>query len=118
LRFDDGDYRQADSLAYRAMLEAARSLVRTQYVDVADEPNTIVREFKARFHDTPFFPDRYAGNRFAEYLFRRHASPPAEPSGDHARRIVEEAQLFIEAAYAGHHLIAERSATVRSATAS
>jgi sulfite reductase (ferredoxin) len=117
LRLDEDDYQQADSLAYRAMLEAARSLVRTQNLDVADEPNVIVQEFRTRFHETQFFPDRYAGNRFAEYLFRRHAAPPARPSLDHARRIVEEAQLFIEAAHAGHHIIAERSATARSATA-
>ncbi|HEX4999207.1 MAG TPA: nitrite/sulfite reductase [Terriglobia bacterium] len=110
LKLEDGDHREADGLAYRAMLEAARSLVLTQMLDVADDATVIVQEFRARFHDSPFFPDRYAGNRFAEYLFRRHSSPPAELTGDHARRIVEEAQLFIEAAYAGHHIIAERGA--------
>jgi sulfite reductase (ferredoxin) len=107
LRLDEAEYREADGLAYRAMLEAARSLVRTQFIDVSDEPNMIVHEFRARFYETKFFPDRYAGNRFAEYLFRRHATPPAQHTGDHARRIVEEAQLFIEAAHAGHQLIAE-----------
>jgi sulfite reductase (ferredoxin) len=117
LRLDDGDYEQADSLAYRAMIEAARSLVRTQLMDVVNEPSVIVEEFRTRFHDAQFFPDRYAGNRFAEYLFRRHASPPLEASGDQARRIVEEAQLFIEAAYAGHHIIAERGADKGSAAA-
>jgi sulfite reductase (ferredoxin) len=108
ISLDGGDYREADNLAYRAMLEAARSLVRTQFGDIADEPEAIVREFRTRFYDTPLFPDRYAGNKFAEYLFRRHAVP-AEPTPDRARRIVEEAQLFIEAAHTGHQLITERS---------
>ena len=72
-----------------------------------------LEEFRTRFYDTPFFPDRYAGNKFAEYLFRRHAASAANPSADHARRIVEEAQLFIEAAHTGHQLIAERGGAVK-----
>ena len=111
LKLDESDYAQADALAYRAMLQAAVALVRTQFHDVADNPNTIVNEFRVRFYDTNVLGDRYAGNKFAQYLFRRHESPPAAHSRDHAHRIVEEAQLFIEAVYASHDTLTERGAT-------
>ena len=111
LKLDENDYAQADALAYRAMLQAAIALVRTQFHDVPDNPNTIVDEFRVRFYDTNVLGDRYAGNKFAQYLFRRHESPPAVHSHDHAHRIVEEAQLFIEAVYASHDTLTERGAT-------
>jgi ferredoxin-nitrite reductase len=117
LRLEGGDYTQADALAYRAMIQAAVSLVRTQFLDVRDDANTVVSEFRTRFYDTNILGDRYAGNKFAQYLFRRHDSPPAEHTMDHARRIVEEAQLFIEAVYACHDSLAERGSAPVSVNA-
>ena len=108
LKLEENDYAQADALAYRAMLQAAIALVRTEYQDVPDRPETIVSEFRTRFYDTNLLSDRYAGNKFAQYLFRRHDSPPSEHTRDHAHRTVEEAQLFIEAVYACHDSITER----------
>ncbi len=108
VKLEDEDFAQADAFAYRAMIQAAVSLVKTQFLDVADEPNTIVSEFRRRFYETGLLGDRYAGNKFAEYLFRRHDAPPAGHTRDQAYRIVEEAQLFIEAAYACHDSLAER----------
>ena len=108
LKLDDNEYAEADSLAYRAMLQAAIALVRTEFQDVSDHPNTIVNEFRTRFYDTNLLGDRYAGNKFAQYLFRRHDSPQTEHTRDSAHRIVEEAQLFIEAVYACHDSITER----------
>src|SRR5438477_1190109 len=110
LHLENESYAQADAFAYRAMIQAALSLVKTQFIDAADEPDVIVNEFRRRFYDTGLLGDRYAGNKFAEYLFRRHDSPPHEHTRDHAYRIVEEAQLFIEAAYACHDSLAERGA--------
>jgi sulfite reductase beta subunit-like hemoprotein/uncharacterized protein (UPF0332 family) len=110
LKLEDENFAHADALAYRAMIQAAVSLVKTQFLDVADEPNTVVNEFRRRFYDTGLLGDRYAGNKFAEYLFRRHDAPPSENTRDQAYRIVEEAQLFIEAAYACHDSLAERGA--------
>jgi len=110
LKLDESDYAQADTLAYRAMLQAAIALVRTEFQDVPDHPNTIVNEFRTRFYDTNLLGDRYAGNKFAQYLFRRHDAPPSQHTRDLAHRTVEEAQLFIEAVYACHDSIAERGA--------
>ncbi len=94
------DFKQADHLAYRSMVLAARALIRTQYLDIGDDPDRIVEEFRARFYDTKLFFDKYAKGKFARYLFNRHAEPNPSPDHDTAHRLIEEAQLFIEAAHA------------------
>jgi sulfite reductase (ferredoxin) len=86
-------------------------LVRTEFQDVPEDADRIVNEFRTRFYDTDLFHDRYAGSKFAQYLFGRHSSPPAAHSSDQSHRAVEEAQLFIEAAYACHDFLAERRKT-------
>jgi sulfite reductase (ferredoxin) len=111
LQLENANYLQADALAYKAMLQAAVSLIKTQYLDVRDEPATIVNEFRTRFYETELLRDRYAGSKFAQYLFKRFEAPPNDFTSDHAHRIVEEAQLFIEAAYACHDVIAERGSS-------
>lgn len=100
IALDEANYGKADEAAYRSMLLAARALVRTRFWDIGDDPNRIVEEFRARFYDTQLFFDKYAGGKFAQYLFLRHDTPPQTPTEDSARRLVEEARLFIEACYA------------------
>jgi sulfite reductase (ferredoxin) len=108
VQMDSGNYVQADALAYKAMLQAALSLIRTQFQDVPEDPATVVREFRTRFYETEVLRDRYAGSKFAQYLFRRFEAPPKDHTREQAHRIVEEAQLFIEAAYACHDVLSER----------
>lgn len=100
IALDDGDYVQADQRAYKAMLLAARSLMRGQFLDVSDDPSQIVANFRTRFYDTQLFFDKYAKGKFAEYLFARHEQPTTNPNQDSAHQLVEEANLFIEAAHA------------------
>jgi sulfite reductase (ferredoxin) len=100
IALEEGDYAAAEDLAYRAMLSAARALVRTEYIDVTEDPDDVVREFTARFFDTQRFYDRYAGGKFGQYLLDRHTGPSATPDADVAARRIEESQLFIEAAHA------------------
>lgn len=97
---DEGDYAGADRRAYRAMILAARALVRTQYLNVGDDPARIVAEFRSRFYETQLFFDKYAKGKFAHYLFARHDNPPAAPDRDTAYQLIEETRLFIEAAHA------------------
>lgn len=108
IHMDSGDYAQADALAYRAMLQAVRALVKTEVLDVSGEPDTLVSEFRRRFFDTQLFRDKYAGGKFAQYLFTRHSTPPKEHTRDQVHRTIEEAQLFIEAAYACYDRITAR----------
>jgi sulfite reductase (ferredoxin) len=108
LHLDGGDYTNADRLAYRAMLQAALSLIRAEWPEAPDEADTITREFRTRFFDTNIWGDRYAGSKFAQYMFARHAAPPNVNTHDQAHRLVEEAQLFVEAVYRGHDILTER----------
>jgi sulfite reductase (ferredoxin) len=108
MSLDEGDLVRADLHAYDAMLQAALSLVKVEFMDVPTDPDRVVNEFRTRFYDTNLLGDRFAGSKFAQYLFKRHESPPKEHTPDQAHRIVEEAQLFIEAVHAGHDIIAER----------
>ncbi|MFQ5458609.1 MAG: hypothetical protein ACE5FC_09200, partial [Myxococcota bacterium] len=97
---DEGDYEAAEEQAYRAMLSAARALVRTEFIDVTEDPDDIVREWKARFFDNELFFDKYARGKFGQYLLDRHATPEEKIDRDAAARRIEESQLFIEAAHA------------------
>ena len=97
---EEGDAEEAEDLAWRAMLSAARALVRTEYIDVTESPDDIVKEFQTRFFDTERFFDRYARGKFGQYMLDRHAQPPPAVDRDVAAQRVEEALLFIEAAHA------------------
>jgi sulfite reductase (ferredoxin) len=107
---DAGKAQEADETAYRAMLRAAYGLVRTLYYDLPDNPDAIVDEFRKRFHDTQLFHDKYAGGKFASYLLHRHDDTGRQYSEEGARHLVEEANLFIEAAYACNVRMLEQGA--------
>jgi len=50
--------------------------------------------------ESGLFQDRFAGGKFSEYLFQRHANQDRRPGPDRTRLLLEETQLFIEAAHA------------------
>jgi sulfite reductase (ferredoxin) len=97
---EKGNFPRAAGTAYRAMIHAAKALVKLELPDVPDDPDRIVREFTTRFYDTQKFFDSFAGGKFAQYLFAAHAasSQPANP--DSARYLIDEAQLFVDASHA------------------
>jgi sulfite reductase (ferredoxin) len=103
IHLEQNEAQKADETAYQSMLIAARGLVRTQMWDVSENPDQVVAEFRKRFYDTQLFqsPDagQYAGGKFALYLLNRHADRNRVFDAETARHLVEEAQLFIEAAY-------------------
>jgi sulfite reductase (ferredoxin) len=109
---EEHDPRQAEELAYRAMLSAARALVRTEHIDVTEDPEDIVAEFKARFFDTERFFDRFAKGKFGRYLLDLHDDPA--PSGDPAvaARRIEEAQQFVDAAHTCHARVTAEATAV------
>jgi sulfite reductase (ferredoxin) len=109
---EDGDVARADERAYRSMVTAARALVRTELPDVPEDDDVIVREFDGRFVETGRFRDRFAHAKFARPLLDRHASGEAAANEEAARSLVEEAQLFIDAA----HQFQIREAGATSAT--
>jgi sulfite reductase (ferredoxin) len=99
LLLDAGQYKAADEKAYQAMLTAAKTLVQLQYLDVSDDPNVIVSEFRTRMVETQLFWDKYAADQFSRYLFVRHEGPDTRYTQDTAHKLIEEANLFIDAAH-------------------
>lgn len=109
---EEGDLARADERAYAALLAAAQALVDREMSTLSSDPDEIVREFRERFYDTKRFFDRFAGGKFARPLFDRHeAGAPAEPDPDAVRYLLEETQLFIDAA----HQVEIREAGAQSA---
>ena len=97
--FESGQFQQAGRTAYLAMLHAAKGLVKLEYFDVPDDPEKILAEFRARYYDTQKFWDTYAGGKFANYLFDAHQKTAIPYTEDAARYLIDEAQLFIDAAH-------------------
>lgn len=93
------DLPRADERAYRAMLTAARALVREDSGHTPISDDATVEEFRTRFYDTKRFFDRFAHGKFARPLFHRHEGGP-ETDPERAREFVEETSLFIDAAHA------------------
>ena len=89
------------------MLRAAQGLVKTQDLGVSDDEREILDEFTRRFYDTQLFWDKYAGGKFAEYLFKakEFLSAGNAVDGDRAVQMLQEAQLFIDAAHDCHNKV-------------
>lgn len=64
-QLDTGETASAAVTSYGSMLQAAKTLVSLQNIDITDDPDQIVTEFRTRFHDTGLFRDPYAGHKFA-----------------------------------------------------
>jgi sulfite reductase (ferredoxin) len=84
------------------MLIAAKALVADSVPHISDDKDTIVAEFRTRFYDSRLFFDPFAKGKFASYLFKAHDEATFAPNADLARQRIEEAQLFIEAAFSCH----------------
>lgn len=108
IRFDAGDFRNAVAIACGAMVRAAQALVKTQNPDISEDGAAILEEFRTRFCDTELFYDKYAGGKFAEYLFKAKETLSEDESKagkDLALQRLSEAQLFIDAAHSCHNKI-------------
>ncbi len=96
---EKGQAADAGKTAYQAMLRAAKGLVKVNFPNVTDDPEHIVSEFRARFYDTQLFWDPFAGGKFANYLFDAHKRASQPHTLESSRYLIDEAQLFIDAAH-------------------
>jgi len=110
LLLDGGQFKAADEKAYAAMLTAARTLVQLQWLDVPDDPAVIVSEFRTRFVDPKLFWDRFHHDQFSRYLFVRHEGADTRFTADTAHKLIEEANLFIDAAHKCHATVQSQAA--------
>jgi sulfite reductase (ferredoxin) len=99
LLLDGGQFKAADERAYQAMLTAAKTLVQVDFLDVPDSPDVIVSEFRTRLVEPKLFWDTYAADQFSRYLFQRAEGPDERFTRDTAHKLIEEANLFVDAAY-------------------
>ena len=100
VKLDEGDLKEAEDRAYKAMIRGASALIRKEYKNVPSDHNEIVKQFKEYFYDTKIFFDRFAKGKFGKYLINRNENPPTDLNNDLVHRQIEESQLFIEAAHA------------------
>jgi sulfite reductase (ferredoxin) len=105
LLFDAGRSQDAVKAAFASMVRAAQGLVRDQNPSVSEDENQIIGEFTKRFCDTQLFWDKYAGGKFAEYLFKakEFVGEGKAVDFDRAVQLLQEAQLFIDAAHDCHN---------------
>jgi sulfite reductase beta subunit-like hemoprotein len=116
--FEGGRIEQAGRSAYQSMLRGAKALVKIETPNVDGDPVQIVREFRARFYDTQKFFDPFAGGKFAHYLFSAHEKSGEPYTPDSTRYLIDEAQLFIDAAHSCYNRIsAPAPAAVQGASA-
>jgi len=100
LALEAGEVAKASSTAYAAMVNGAKALVGLRVPVLGDDPETIVANFRTQYHDTQLFFDPFAGAKFAQYFFQAHERRAEAPSAERTHQLIEEAQLFIEAAHA------------------
>jgi sulfite reductase beta subunit-like hemoprotein/uncharacterized protein (UPF0332 family) len=99
LALEKGEAQKAGVGAYKAMLNAARALVLAENPDIKENPDQIVAEFRTRYYDTQKFWDPFAGGKFGNYLFDAHAKAGQAYNEESSRYLIDEAQLFIDAAH-------------------
>jgi sulfite reductase (ferredoxin) len=99
LLLDAGQFKAADEKAFAAMVTAAKTLVQIQFLDVPDEVPAIVNEFRTRLVEPKLFWDTYAADQFSRYFFVRAEGPDSRFTKETAHKLIEEANLFIDAAH-------------------
>jgi sulfite reductase beta subunit-like hemoprotein/uncharacterized protein (UPF0332 family) len=105
LLLDAGDAQKATELAYGSMVRAAQGLLKDENPNISEDEAQIIGEFTKRFYDTQLFWDKYAGGKFAEYLFKakEFIRQGKTADVDRAVQLLQEAQLFIDAAHDCHN---------------
>ncbi len=99
VQFDAGKFDVAAKRAYQAMVFAAQGLIKIHNIDISDDPDQVMKEFRQYFYDTQVFNDPYAGPKFALYYFQAHEKRMDSRNKDQANAFLQEAQLFIEASH-------------------
>jgi sulfite reductase (ferredoxin) len=108
LLLDEGKTGPAGNKAYGAMVTAAKSITRELNPNLGDDAAEIVSEFTTRLVDTKVFNDPFVGPKFAHMFLRAHESEGKETHTlESAHQMLEEAQLFVEAAYASYQRIVQ-----------
>ena len=99
LSLESGNIEKAAKMAYESMLHGALALLKLKFIFASEEPDKIVADFRTHFYDTELFFDPFVRGKFAQDFFRAHEEKDLVQGPEPAHRLIEEAQLFIEACY-------------------
>ncbi|MDW8129885.1 MAG: nitrite/sulfite reductase [Bryobacterales bacterium] len=100
----------ARQVALRAMLDGAAALL--EFLGCRpSEDSAIVERFRSELYDTQLVFDPFVGGTFADYFLNAWQTRDRPLDADSARRLLSEAQLFLDACHACHsRLMAARTA--------
>jgi sulfite reductase (ferredoxin) len=99
LQLEKGDVIKAVETAYLSMHHAALALLKFRGAGFPDHRDSVVSRFRSLFYDTQLFFDPFTGGKFAQYYFEAHERAGQRYDEESALRLIEEAQLFIEASH-------------------
>ena len=108
-RLEEQAVPEADELAYGAMLLGARGLIKSEFIDIGDDPDAIVPRVPHAFFDTQLFLRQVPRRQVRDVpLPAARVGPRRAPDAVH--HLIEEAQLFLEACHACQARLAARPA--------
>jgi len=112
--YEKDQVQKSGETAFRSMVTAARALVKTEFLDVPGDADRVVEEFRKRFYDTQKFWDPFAGGKFGQMLFLAHQKAKEPYNAESAHHLLEEAQLFIDAAHSCYNKMAAQAAAPKA----
>lgn len=112
LQLEAGEIERAAKTAYESMLHGATGLLDWRMIAYPAATDGIVEQFRKHFYDTELFFDPFTGGKFAQYFFLAHEHAADPQDAESAHRLIEEAQLFLEACHSCYGRMANQAATV------
>jgi len=110
LQLEAGEVYKAAKTAYESMCHAALGLLKKQNAGFPEDPDSVLARFTKHFYDTQLFFDPFVGGKFAQHYFDAHEQRGQSLNAEQAVRLVEEAQLFLEACHACYARILQQPA--------
>jgi sulfite reductase (ferredoxin) len=110
LALEAGEVDKAAHTAYESMLDCAKALVSVLQPVIVEDADGIVAGFRQHLVDTQLFHDPFAGPKFAQYFFKAHERRSQPKTAERTHQLIEEAQLFIEAAHSCYSRMSAQAA--------
>ncbi|HLK48328.1 MAG TPA: nitrite/sulfite reductase [Bryobacteraceae bacterium] len=112
LALEAGEIAKAARTAYESMRNAAQALLAWRMHRFEPTAEGVFAAFKRDFYDNEVFFDPFVGGKFAQYYFAAHEQRSQPYDAEKAHRLIEEAQLFIEAAHAFYGRVSAQKVAV------
>jgi sulfite reductase (ferredoxin) len=112
LQLERGEVQPACDTAYQAMSHAALALLKHKGVGFPEDPESVMERFRKHLVDTQLFHDDFVGNKFAQYFYEAHDTRSQHRDEEQAHRLIEEAQVFLEACHACYARMLQQPAMV------